>query len=629
MMSLCIRTFGSFLFLSLAAVFVITGRLSAVCCATPPLILVCILAAFCTARFYHGQITFYSAENRRQRFLYAVPVTLFYIVTVNLALPGTLYLNNRREITIQPSAFARALLAGALVHFLLIAGLGILLLTQRQLELFYTALFAVTLAGYLQDMLLNGQLLAMDGSRQEWSPALSGLNALIWALLIAGVFLLKILLRQKASVIYRFACLYLCLVQSASLGYLAVSSLRAQEPASSQTVLVPSTNGSLELHPDNNVLVFILDWYDTQIIQEILSSDPDFLAPLDGFTYYPNATSLYAFTEMSVPYLLSGVEWQYGMDTDEYIDYAYRNGTVLDDIAASGYEISLYTQQLYINGGIGFGQSKFSNGVVARRSCHIPETVNLTTQCARYQMAPYLVKNIYWYTTDALTALAFEEGYTSWTAAYDSPFAGALLDTGLSIDQAPSCSGYFKLYHMNGAHPPFRLTEDFTDSGENADYASMLTQARGSMRIVYEYIRQLKALGLYDSATIVITADHGQNYIYDPSEYRAGKLKEWHLQNTSNPILFVKNAGQAGTELQTNTAPVSHTELIASVISAVNPQALPNYGRPLEAVAETEDRVRTFVFTREDFPYVKAEIRGDVLDPDSWSIVERSEPEDK
>ena len=139
----------------------------------------------------------------------------------------------------------------------------------------------------------------------------------------------------------------------------------------------------------------------------------------------------------------------------------------------------------------------------------------------------------------------------------------------------------------------------------------------------------MKKLDLYDRATIVITADHGENYLYDP--LRKDFLADLELQETSNPILLFKNASDSWAGVRTSRAPVSHTEMIASIVQAANPseQAMAHYGQTLADIDETTDRTRTFIFTRVDLPYVKAEITGDILDMSNWSVIERIEAEDR
>ena len=608
--------YDSVMFVILALGFVVMNRISNAYFVAA--ILISTLAALWGTFFYKGDISYFSRDNLNQRLKYATPPTLLYVVTVILSLPGTLFLNNQSEITIVPSSFAIALLTGAVVYFILIVGVGILLLTWRQLELFYTVLFAITITGYIQSILLNGHMVAMDGGKQTWQGAQLWINTLIWIILVAGILLLKSLIHKDVAKIYCGISIYLSLVQIVSLGYLAVSAYMTQNSAeASDTDWMLSTEGALELHPDNNVLVFVLDWYDEQILEKILAEDDGFLAPLDGFTYYSNATSLYAFTEMSLPYLLTGTEWQYDMGKDEYLIYAYDNGHVLDDIYDAGYDIGLYTHVQYITNAV---TDKLCNFTEYKQYCQIRPTMNLMLKCSKYQMAPFLYKNIYWYTTDEFASLSFDDEFTMWATYIDLPFWNALNNTGLTTAKSSDSAGNFKLYHMYGAHPPQRMTEDLVQTEDQSDYFSMMSQAKGSMKIVFEYVRQLKALGIYDNTTVIITADHGENYLYDPG--RARGLDYLELNKTSNPILLVKNAGQTWEGVRQNSAPVSHTELIASIIAAINPQAADGYGSTLENIEESASRERIFTYDRADIPYVKAAINGDVLDEENWTVIE-------
>lgn len=59
-------------------------------------------------------------------------------------------------------------------------------------------------------------------------------------------------------------------------------------------------------------------------------------------------------------------------------------------------------------------------------------------------------------------------------------------------------------------------------------------QGIGALTIVAEYIKVLKELGLYDEATIVVTADHGEWYLAD------------EVAGPTAPMLMVKSSTEAG-----------------------------------------------------------------------------------
>ncbi len=72
------------------------------------------------------------------------------------------------------------------------------------------------------------------------------------------------------------------------------------------------------------------------------------------------------------------------------------------------------------------------------------------------------------------------------------------------------------------------------------------------LNIVAEYLRDLKDSGLYDEATIVVTADHGEWYLAD------------EITGPTAPMLMVKPSTAAGgsdAPVKTSDAPTGHLDL--------------------------------------------------------------------
>jgi arylsulfatase A-like enzyme len=74
--------------------------------------------------------------------------------------------------------------------------------------------------------------------------------------------------------------------------------------------------------------------------------------------------------------------------------------------------------------------------------------------------------------------------------------------------------------------------------------------ARGSFVVVDNYLEHLKELGVYEDATIIITADHGDF-------------------NEPSVIFFVKGPEEEHEEMQVNDAPISHCELLPTLADYV------------------------------------------------------------
>ena len=86
----------------------------------------------------------------------------------------------------------------------------------------------------------------------------------------------------------------------------------------------------------------------------------------------------------------------------------------------------------------------------------------------------------------------------------DARYYATLKEQGLSAADLGE-KGSFRVIHLAGPHPPYTLNRN-AETVE--DGTGAIEQGLGSLHIVSAYLEELKRLGLYDEATIVVTADH-------------------------------------------------------------------------------------------------------------------------
>ncbi len=224
-----------------------------------------------------------------------------------------------------------------------------------------------------------------------------------------------------------------------------------------------------------------------------------------------------------------------------------------------------------------------------------------------YQTAPFLAKSSYAYYTSDIAEMIDE--LEVWSTENDIPFYERLNKEGLSItNDYPNA---FRFYHMRGAHEPYYLSEDLKYNKTGRD-TNVYSQMKGSLRIVYAYLEQLKALGLYEDATIIITADHGQQTQFVEEAAKPDK--------TLMPTLMVKKAGEHHDALVLNEAPVSHREYLATLSKTMGLE-VQNYGNTLEEAPLINDEERVCVSLWYGH-IIKFTIRGDARDLENWSAVE-------
>lgn len=520
--------------------------------------------------------------------------------------PNELYLSNYNDMQLKYPVFlgftVLSFIVTAIVLFLLL-----LLQSNAVRKSILSIITAIIIASYVQGNFLNGAMQVMDGSRQEWSVTDKFINLGIYCVLIVAILcLLKFLDKKNNAVrISSYACLFISLMLAMSLVILFFSTDK-------HTKYYVNSNKEFELSNDNNVVVFILDWYDTQVIDGILKENSNFLEPLQDFTYYDNLSSMYAYTGLELPYLLTGKPYENGMSDSEYCKYAYADSSLIKDISELGYSVGIYTEARYIDETMYQYIENIDESAI-QKILDKREYYNLCMNSSRYKIYPKIVKNFYFYDTGDFSNIETNGN----VIGNDRHYYDKLISKGLKLN---SDSKAFKFIHLKGAHPPFILDENIEECDETNVYA----QGKAVMKIVYEYLQQMKDLGVYDSSTIIITADHGQNYNDGVEEYnRKEYLAEMGMGLTSNPILFVKEPyeqSKAG-ECTVLHTPLIQGDLIQTYMNACGATKEYGSGTCIKDVPEDLGRERYMEYVRySDVPLNRYLINGYIKNYDNWSL---------
>ena len=295
-------------------------------------------------------------------------------------------------------------------------------------------------------------------------------------------------------------------------------------------------------------MVFVLDRFDYDYYRDVAEDDPDFFAPLTGFTLFDDNLSLYSRTYPAIGSMITGVRQEdadgnpFGWDADTYFASAYSTSPFLQELKANGYEIRLYTGPYY-----GYRSAEPLAGIAENvevsdgyRISNRGELVQYMIGLAGYRLLPHLLKNTIHVTTAMFNSLVQYVGeHPAYVLNDWETFAG-LTEHGLTVDEQ-GAENAFRFIHLNGCHGPCHMGED----GSYRLSASIEEATKGSFNLIYRYIAELKRLGLYENATILITGDHpwGRSNEQDPAEPRL------------TPV-FVKPAGASQEPLRTSGAQV-------------------------------------------------------------------------
>jgi hypothetical protein len=498
------------------------------------------------------------------------------------------------------------LLVGALC-FLIITGI-LLALRGRLFDIMVSLAMGLLMAGYIQGNFLNLPLGQLTGDSITWErySIHAVVNLLVWAIIVISPLIIGYFSKPLWKRLVIFLPVLLIGMQLAGLlnSMMTSDALRADKRERYLSV-----DGIYELSSKENVIVIVLDRLDGKYIDEIFADDPDFFAPLDGFTHYPNHTSLYCRTFPSATYMLTGQLSFYDTPAREYFEKAWGESTFLPDLRQNNYATKLYMQENYTYSDIAQLDGLIDNIDYGELHADSRSILKHMLHLSAYRYAPHALKASFWLSSDAFNDVVKVERGIQPYLTNDHAFYQGLVNTRLSLQDR---TNNFAYYHLNGSHSPHTLNErvELVSAGQT----SITQQTKGCFEITYEFIRQMKALGIYDDATIIITGDHGKSEdVHNLSMYKTTGL-------------FVKPSRSVGTPLAHSDAPVSHENFRATIIKSAGLDS-GAYGEAYFDVPEDAEIKRKFYYrinAKDNQPGVLEvfEIIGDARDFNNWHKID-------
>jgi hypothetical protein len=179
--------------------------------------------------------------------------------------------------------------------------------------------------------------------------------------------------------------------------------------------------------------------------------------------------------------------------------------------------------------------------------------------------------------------------------------------------------------HLMGTHPPALVRADCRLDAREWSRATAVDQAQCVLSSVTDFLDKMRAANLFESATILVIADHGAGF----SHHRAAGAQEFDaaasMTGSANPLLLLKRPGARG-PLQFSDAPVELGD-VPGTLCDLDPGCGGAFGQTIDSVPATLDRVRSFRFynwrasgweDREGLQFQEYSIRGLVWDTASW-----------
>ena len=359
---------------------------------------------------------------------------------------------------------------------------------------------------------------AMDGLIPRWERFRKEgiLQVAVFVIIPLVSLIISLVIKNKEKVLKAFGGLSVCLllVLVFTLVSILVTTGLKKDPE-----YIVTADHEFELSKEQNVIVFIIDTYDSKIFDDMLSEDYDkYASLLKDFTYYPDTTSMYAATELALPQIITGIPYYNETTYGEYLKKSFSDSKMLEYLRSNDYSTGIYTtcRMPQDEMALQFENVKYMERTVSSHR----RLAGYMYKFLGFRYMPQPLKKYFWFYPDEMRSGLESTKDDSIEVFYDNNY---LFDSKIKEMKDAHEGKAFRIYHIDGVHAPFSISSDFSpSSGET----SIEEEGRGIMYVVDHLLNSLRENDLYENSAIVIMADHG------------------YFDKRSNPLMLIKGVGE-------------------------------------------------------------------------------------
>ncbi len=472
----------------------------------------------------------------KQNIAALIIASIFFASTLFMFAPLFVYTMNRSSLWFDIGHFWWIIILCTFAGFCIFFGIGRLFRGKAQL-IYCCLLLGLGIAVFLQGNFLTGSVGQLNGDEKEWhlfSNQMT-LNVIIFALISLLPAVACIFIKKKIMVkLTKFISFLLIGVQMLLFGMLLITSLPAMNwPLSDKGLFTFSKN--------DNIIVFTIDMLDTTFLERAIKEDKELNDDLDGFTFYANSSGKFSSTFYNYPVILNAnVNLNSGNiyendNSKQYFQMLKENGYSIEAYGAESLMSEDFIQILDNN-------VKHSRLTIS----DIPRFTEYLYRLSWFRFLPDVLKPVFWfYPGLEFNRLINTGNEPNPYLAINDNFYNKLSSDGLSFKQDGNS---YKSYYIFGNHFPYNTDAQCNFVKTEVTYYET---TKGMMLLIRELCSQLKAAGIYDNTTIIITGDHG-----------------WVGANAiTAPALLIKPKDSKGNLVISNT-PVDHTVIVPTVLES-------------------------------------------------------------
>ncbi|MFA5117853.1 MAG: sulfatase-like hydrolase/transferase [Candidatus Omnitrophota bacterium] len=493
-------------------------------------------------------------------------LTLFFFT------PLQIYLTNRLEF---PYVFSLVTPVFVMISFaaavLLSAVLLVLPVSSRKACV--AAIAGASVLIWLQGNVFVWSYGVFDGRQIEWDQFRGRgiIDALAW---LSGAALVVFKAQQARAGLRKLAA-GLLLIQFISALW---TMIQASQLPSAEKVVIDNKNLT-RYSSEKNVIILLLDAFETDVFQEIIDEDPAEGGPFQGFTYFRNAVAPFQCTYPAIVTIMTGRYYDNTVEIQRFIKDEFTRRSLPSVLRDRGFTVELYP---YFNPySIYCDPALASNLVVAKKRLRAKDIAHIY-DIALFRSCPQQLKKALYRDQRWFIRRLFSRGSGKRSGRFRQDqlppsqrheFRETVrffreTSAGLSLSENMKL---FKYIHLPGMHFPLMFNEALEPELLPSDRQGYKKQARGLLKLVSMFLSGLKEAGIYDNSLIVIMGDHGAlGDVYLPQEKRgnAGQLY-YPGRGGGLPLVLIKPFDASG-RMRVSDAAVSLSDIPRTIMSELH-----------------------------------------------------------
>lgn len=511
-------------------------------------------------------------------------------LTVGLLVPTEVYIKNASQLWFDYKDILKFFITDIAKYFVVLLFIYVICWRKKIRAIYLSLLLGILLGVFLQSYIISLDYGLFDGHEIEWVKfTKAGLvNTFIWLVCLGEAFINFKRMNFNTEIIKKF-------VKPITIGIIAIQCavllITLKNNPIQKDILYEGGNAGILTTKDiytvsekDNIIIFLLDAFDASVFEEIQKKNPEVINDLKDFTYFPDTTSSYGFTHFSLPEILTGKLYVPSYSYSKYLYEAWNGNPYYEMLKEKAYSVNLYTSGNYVD------KKAPINNLIVERIVLTRNMADSFKNLVMFRIAPHYLKKLYYqYQPGAFNAMVFNGNIKTYEEDDRAFFNG--LKKGLRL----SNKNIFQFYHLTGMHYPYVLDEN-VELIKDGEKGTAYKQALGSLKIVKEYIAQMKKYNIYNKAMFAIIADHG-----------------YHNEIGGRPIFLIKQSQSENKALVVNNRP--------TVVAELMPMLFPQVLNMTEDVFEGGGKKnRLFYYENEEKHghFVKYLINGDAADLNSW-----------